>query len=75
VPHGTPVNFTATGTFSDGSVINLTTQVTWSSSNATVATISAIGQANTASAGTTEITATFTQNGVQVSGAANLTVQ
>ena len=75
VTAGTTANFTAKGTFSDGSVIDLSTQVAWSSSNTTVAVMNAYGQAITASAGTTVITATFTQNGVQVSGTANLTVQ
>ena len=71
---GTQVSFTATGTFSDGSSVNLTNQVTWSSSNATVATIISNGQANTASAGTTNITATFTQSGTTVQGTTVLTV-
>ena len=75
VPVGTTANFTAKGTFSDGSVIDLTTQVGWSSSNIAVAVMNGYGQALTASAGTTTVTATFTQNGVKVSGMANLTVQ
>ena len=74
VTAGTQVSFTATGTFSDGSSVNLTNQVTWSSSNATVATIVSNGQANTAAPGTTTITATFTQNGVSVPGSTILTV-
>jgi len=69
-PAGTPVNFTAKGTFSDQSVVDLSIQVTWSSSNTTVATINNAGQANTASPGTTNITATFDG----VSGTAVLTV-
>ncbi len=40
----------------------------------TVATISSSGNASTVKAGTTVITATFTQNGVSVSGSSNLTV-
>jgi hypothetical protein len=71
---GTPVAFTAKGTFSDHSVVDLTTQVTWTSSTATVATINSIGQANTAGVGTSTITATFTQNGVSVPGSTILTV-
>ncbi len=63
VAHGTAQQFTAAGTFSDGSVINLTSQVAWTSSDATVATIGNAGLANTANAGTTIITATF--NGIQ----------
>ena len=58
-PAGTPVNYTAKGTFSDQSIVDLSTQATWSSSNTTVATINNVGQANTASAGTSTISATF----------------
>ncbi len=72
VTHGNSVNFTATGTFSDGSLINLTTQVTWTSSAVTVATINSSGVANTASPGQTTITATFS-NGIN--GTTLLTVQ
>jgi uncharacterized protein YjdB len=63
VTHGTSVNFTAKGTFSDGSQVDLTTQVTWTSQFATVATINASGVANTVSPGQTTITATFS-NGI-----------
>ena len=71
---GTAVAFTAKGTFSDHSVVDLTSQVTWTSSTATVATINSIGQANTAGVGNSTITATFTQNGVSVPGSTILTV-
>ena len=56
---GSSVAFTAKGTFSDSTVIDLTSQVVWSSSVPRVATINNEGIANTASAGTTDITATF----------------
>ena len=49
--------FTATGTYSDGSTQNLTTQVTWTSSNTSMATINATGLARGVSAGTTTISA------------------
>jgi uncharacterized protein YjdB len=62
--------FTATGNFSDGSTENLTAQVTWSSSEVGVATISPGGLASTAGTGITTITAKM--NGV--SGTAPLTV-
>lgn len=62
--------FTATGNFSDGSTENLTAQVTWSSSEVSVATISAGGLASTAGTGSTTITAKM--NGA--SGTATLTV-
>jgi trimeric autotransporter adhesin len=74
VAHGATAQFIATGHFSDTSTVDLTNQVTWSSSNVTVATINSVGQANAASPGTTMITATFNQNGTQVSGTATLTV-
>ena len=73
---GTTVNYRAVGTFSDQSTVDLTTQVNWSSSTPSVATInSSNGVASTASPGTTVITAAFTQNGVTVTGTTNLTVQ
>ena len=60
---GTPKQFTATGTYSDGSQQDITTAVTWSSSDTTIATISNAagtkGQATTDhKRGTTTITAT-----------------
>jgi hypothetical protein len=62
-PKGTTLQFTATGIYSDGTTQNLTTQVTWSSSNTTAATISnASGSQGLASAlatGTSTIRATF----------------
>ena len=62
--------FTATGNFSDGSTEDLTAQVTWTSSEVSVATITAGGLASTAGKGNTTITAKM--NGV--SGTASLTV-
>src|SRR5262249_38687273 len=63
--------FTATGTYSDGSTQNLTNQVTWSSSNTAVATISTSGLATAVAVGTTTISATLGA----VSGNTTLTVQ
>jgi hypothetical protein len=62
--------FTATGTFSDNSTEDLTDQVTWTSSEVSVATMKVDGLASTAGTGTTTITATM--NGVK--GTATLTV-
>jgi len=62
--------FTATGNFSDGSTEDLTDQVTWTSSEVSVATMKADGLASTAGTGTTTITAAM--NGVK--GTATLTV-
>ena len=64
--------FTATGTYSDGSSKNITTSVTWSSSNTAVATVGPTpGQATGVTAGTSQITAAL--SGV-VSPSATLTV-
>ncbi len=63
--------FVAQGTFSDGSMVNITVQTAWTSSNVAVATINASGVASSASAGTTTIQATLDG----ASGTAILTVQ
>ena len=55
---GTTQQFTATGTFTDGSSENISSSVRWSSSNTNVATISAAGLANALAAGNVTITAT-----------------
>jgi uncharacterized protein YjdB len=63
IAKGTTQQFSATGVYSDGSVQTLTTQVTWSSSPAAVATISnasgSEGLATGAGVGTSTITATL----------------
>jgi trimeric autotransporter adhesin len=68
------VAFTATGTFADGNTQNLTTSALWTSSPASVATVSnvpaTIGQATGLNPGTAKITALF---GGQA-GTATLTV-
>jgi len=75
VAAGTPVQFTATGTYSDASTQILTTAVTWNSGTTTAATISnapgSNGLASTASAGNTLITAAL---GSVTSPAVTLTV-
>lgn len=50
--------FTATGTFSDGSSRNISSQATWSSSNTTVVTINSSGVAAALSLGSATVTAT-----------------
>ncbi|MBN1662337.1 MAG: DUF3494 domain-containing protein [Deltaproteobacteria bacterium] len=62
--------FTATGTYSDGSSADITTAVTWTSGSEAVATISASGVATGLTAGTSTITATYGM----ISGEAILTV-
>lgn len=51
--------FTAQGFYSDGSAPDITSSVTWSSSNTSVATIDNTGNANVFGAGTTSISATL----------------
>ena len=51
--------FTATGTYSDGSTADFTSQVVWSSSNTAAVTIAAGGTATAVGGGTANITATF----------------
>jgi hypothetical protein len=74
---GTQFQYRATGTFSDGSTVDLTSQVGWSSSDITVLTITGQGLATvTGTSGKTAVvTASFTQSGVLVQGTSNFTVQ
>jgi uncharacterized protein YjdB len=70
ITSGNTEQFTATATYSDGSTANVTSQVSWKSSDTAVATIDASGLATGAAAGSTTITASL--NGV--SGTTTLTV-
>jgi probable HAF family extracellular repeat protein len=69
LPVGAAQNYTASGTYSDKSVKNLTAQVTWSSTNTAAATISSAGYAFVVGTGSTTITASLSG----VNGTANLT--
>ncbi len=74
VTQGQSLQFTAIGHFADGSTQNLTSLVTWTSSNTNVATINSGGVATATtslSGGVTTITATFGT----VSGSTTLTVK
>ncbi|HEX3745090.1 MAG TPA: SBBP repeat-containing protein, partial [Bryobacteraceae bacterium] len=51
--------FTATGTYSDNSTANLTSQAAWNSSNTAAAAIAATGLATGAATGTSNITSSF----------------
>ena len=62
IPLGSSQLFAAQGTFTDSSVVNITVEVAWSSSDVSVATIKANGLATSASTGTTTIKASL--NGV-----------
>jgi len=68
---GVSQQFTAEGTYSDGSQQDLTSSASWSSSETSVATISAGGLATGVATGTTTISATL----AGVSGNTVLTVQ
>ena len=69
-PRGTTVQFTATGSYSDGSSRDLTTTVTWASSDTSVATVSASGLASAANRGT----ATISASSAGVTGSTSFTV-
>jgi trimeric autotransporter adhesin len=59
VAKGTTEQFTAAGTYSDGSTQNLTTVVTWTSSNTSVMTINSSDLATGTGAGSATITAAY----------------
>jgi hypothetical protein len=59
IAKGTSEQFTATGTYSDTSTANITSQVSWNSATPAVATISATGLATGAGTGSSNITATL----------------
>ncbi|HTD25023.1 MAG TPA: beta-propeller fold lactonase family protein [Terriglobales bacterium] len=69
LPH--PSGFGAIGNYTDGSVQDLTSTATWSSSASGVATINSVGIASTISTGPTTITATGPGN---IQGTLGLTV-
>lgn len=62
--------FQANGVYSDGTSVDVTSQVAWSSGNTSIATITATGTATALSEGTTSISATYGG----VTGAADLKV-
>ncbi len=59
IAKGLTQQFTATGTYSDNSTQNITSQVTWASATTSVATITAAGLASAAGTGTSTISATL----------------
>ena len=67
---GTTQQLTATGTYADSSTRDLTAQVTWSTSDPTIATITTAGLATGVAEGPSTITATLGA----ISGATTLTV-
>jgi 6-phosphogluconolactonase (cycloisomerase 2 family)/urocanate hydratase len=74
IPNGTTEQFTATGTYSDGTTQNLTQAVSWTSSSTNTASVSSArgsnGLATAAAQGSTTITATLGS----ISGSTPLTV-
>jgi trimeric autotransporter adhesin len=73
VAAGNTVQFTAQGTFSDGTMRDLTSLVTWATT-APVATIDPSGLAKTYTQGSTDVTAAFNTPGGLISGNATLAV-
>jgi uncharacterized protein YjdB len=59
MPAGVTQQFRATGIYSEGTISDITTQVTWSSSNPSVATVNSSGLVTAVETGTATITATF----------------
>jgi len=57
-PTGITLQFTATGAFSDGASLDISTQVTWSSSNTSVVTVNSSGLATSVATGISTIAAT-----------------
>lgn len=68
---GSTLQLTATGTYSDGKQANITSQVSWTSANTSVAAVSVTGLATGVAAGTSKITASLSS---KTSPAVNLTV-
>src|SRR5207245_1355681 len=60
VPKGLTQQFTATGTYSDNTTQDLTTQVTWASATPAVATINTTGLATAVDLGSSVISASLT---------------
>ena len=55
---GTTQQLAATGTYTDGSTLNLTSSVSWGTGNPSVATVNAQGLATSVTVGSTSVTAT-----------------
>ena len=70
IAKGTTQQLTATGTYSDSTTQDITSQVTWASDTVSVATVSSSGLATAAGTGTADISASM--NGV--TGSTKLTV-
>src|SRR6266508_4128608 len=73
VPLGHDLQFTAIGSYSDGSTADVTASVSWASSDLSVATISPAGIATPVATGTASITATDMGSGISASVAMSVT--
>jgi len=72
---GQTAQFIAIGTTTSGSTVNLSSQVIWTSSSATIATIGATtGLATAVGQGTSTITALYTNNGATLTATASFSV-
>ena len=67
---GTTQPFVATGTYSDGSTLDLTSSATWTTADNTIATVNAQGLVSSVALGSTSVTATS----ASISGSTTLTV-
>lgn len=74
VPAGNQRPFTATGTYSDGSTQDITTTVTWASSNASLATISNAAGSKGVATGVAQGSVTITATLSNVTGSTGLTI-
>ena len=66
--------FAATAVFSDGSTKDVTSNATWETSDKSIAAINENGTATGISVGSVELAATYTDNGIEETGAAHLDV-
>jgi hypothetical protein len=62
-PEGLDDQLTATGTYSDGSTADLSTQVVWASSDSSKVTVNSSGKATGVAKGSATITASYTPSG------------
>jgi hypothetical protein len=67
---GTTEQMTATGTYSDGSTLDITSSVTWTSQHPSIATINAQGLATSVAVGTSRVTASLSG----INGSTRLTI-
>ncbi|MFM5815263.1 Ig-like domain-containing protein [Aeromonas dhakensis] len=73
IPKGLTQSYTAQGTYSDGTTLDVTSLVAWSSSSPTVASISAAGVATGVTVGSTTVTALL--DSISASGSLTVTNQ